>query len=123
MGKLGEYYTKVESQVEFVLPLSEDVMMWHRPSESEIRAIVHYGNTLNLDDDESGVKMSAFILKTLCEKPSLSDENQSVIEADLKKMEAPDRNAILPFFNELMGISQEEVSRLVGDRFTRRTRR
>ena len=123
MGKLGEYYTKVDSQVELKLPLSEDVMTWHRPSEEEIRAVIKYGNSMDLEEDDSGIKMSAFILKLLCDKPALADENQAVIEADLRKMEAPDRNEVLPFFNEMLGVNREEVSRMVSDRFGQRTRK
>lgn len=123
MGRLGQFYTKVESKVEVKLPLSGDIMLWHRPSEDEIRQIMTYGQTLDMERPESGVKYAAYILKMLCDKPDLKDESQADIERDLATMDAPDKNEIIPQFNELLGIKREDIQKMINDRFQQRTRK
>ena len=117
MGKLSKFYTKQEKTVEKVLPLSKDKMVWNRPGEAQIVEISKYGETLDLEDAGCLIQMQAFVLMTLCVKPDLTNEGQAQIEHDLKVWEAPDRNCILMFYNELLGISTDMMQKLVSERF------
>jgi hypothetical protein len=117
MGKLAKFYTKQEKSVELVLELSGDKMIWHRPSDEEIEQIGKYVESLDLDTLGSIIKAQAFVLIMLCDNPDLHNESQAQVEADLRLMEAPDRNCIMPFFNSLMGFKTEDVQRMVEDRF------
>jgi len=122
MGKLKELYTKQEKQETLTLPLSKDELILHRPSFAEVDEISNYGRSLDDDDPLSGVRLSAFVLKVLCDKPDLSQESQNDIEIDIKTWEVPDRMAVMPFYNELLGITEEMIMQLTAESFSQRTR-
>lgn len=104
MGKLGKVYGKVDKEVELALPVSGAVLKLHRPSYEEEEEI---GKLLGKreqgeDAQEYLTRASARILRLLCDKPGLRDEDEVAIINDLKSMEAPDRNCIVPFYNGLV---------------------
>lgn len=122
MGKLSELYTKQSKQETLTLPLSKDKLVMHRPSYAEVQEIANYGMTMEDKDVDSGVKLSAFVLKLLCDKPDLSQESQVEIENDIKKWEAPDRTAIMPFYNKMLGITEDMIMQLTAESFSQRTK-
>ena len=119
MGKLLEKYTQPAKEVEFTFPLSEDKLMFARPSQSETKALAEYSSSL-IDDDNADIKMSAKVLKMLV--PILKDESENDIAKDLAELEAPDKAAILPFYFELLGIERDELRKAVSESLSTTTK-
>jgi len=119
MGKLLEKYTQPAKEVEFKFPLSEDKLMFVRPSQSETKALADFSSSL-LDDENADIKMSAKVLKMLV--PVLKDESEKAIGDDLRELEAPDKAAILPFYFELLGIERDELRRAVSESLSTTTK-
>jgi len=119
MGKLLEKYTQPAKEVEFKFPLSEDKLMFVRPSQSETKALADFSSSLT-DDENADIKMSAKVLKMLV--PVLKDESENDIGDDLKELEAPDKAAILPFYFELLGIERDELRRAVSESLSTTTK-
>ena len=106
MGKLLERYTKPDTTVELVLPLSGDTLKFKRPSIGEIKQLQDFSSTLEGDSD-ADVKICAKVLKTLCSE--FAEESEKTLKDDLVSFEAPDRAAILPFYFEMLGINRDEI--------------
>jgi hypothetical protein len=120
MGKLLEKYTQPAKEVEFKFPLSEDKLMFVRPSQSEARAIAEFSSSLVNDDIYADIKMSAKIMKMLV--PEFADESEKSIADDLKELETPDKAAILPFYFKLLGIEKEELRQVVTENLSTTTK-
>ena len=120
MGKLLEKYTQPAKEVEFTFPLSEDKLMFARPSQSEARALAEYSASLNNYDIYADIKMAAKILKMLV--PELKEESEKDIADDLKELETPDKAAILPFYFTLLGIEKEELRQVVSENLSTTTK-
>jgi len=111
MGKLSKIYGTVDKETELVLPVSGAVLKLHRPSFEEEEEI---SNMLgNKDEGEEAqeylLRAAARILKLLCDTPNLRDEDEVAITTDLKKMEAPDRNCIVPYYNGLVRMDDDNL--------------
>jgi hypothetical protein len=106
MGKLLQKYTKPDTTVELVLPLSGDTLKFKRPSIGEIKQLQDFSSTLE-GDPNADVRICAKVLKTLCAE--FADESEKTLQDDLASLEAPDRAAILPFYFEMLGINREEI--------------
>ena len=65
MGKLLQKYTKPDTTVELVLPLSGDTLKFKRPSIGEIKQLQDFSSTLE-GDPSADVRICAKVLKTLC---------------------------------------------------------
>ena len=120
IGKLLEKYTQPAKEVEFTFPLSEDKLMFARPSQSEARALAEYSASLNNNDIYADIKMAAKILKMLV--PELKEESEKDIADDLKELETPDKAAILPFYFTLLGIEKEELRQVVSENLSTTTK-
>jgi len=120
MGKLLDKYTQPAKNVEFKFPLSGDKLTFVRPSQSETKALGEFSSTMDTEDDEADIKMSAKLLKMLV--PDFAKESEKDIRDDLKELEAPDRAAILPFYFELLGIERDELRRVVSENLSTTTK-
>tara|TARA_Y100000310_G_scaffold305951_1_gene346669 strand:- start:2517 stop:2879 length:363 start_codon:yes stop_codon:yes gene_type:complete len=108
MGKLLDKYTQPKKTVEFKFPLSGDTLNFHRPTVGEMRSVAEFTQSLEGVTD-ADVKISAKVLKTLCNE--LSEESETMISKDIEKLEAPDRGAIIPFYMELLGMDRDQLLR------------
>ena len=106
MGKLLDKYTQPDKTVEFNFPLSNDKLNFRRPSVGDIKNLQTFISAMDGDED-TDLKMSAKILKTLC--PALSEESEAGLKKDILELEAPDRAAIVPFYFELLGITEDDI--------------
>ena len=120
MGKLLDKYTQPAKEVEFKFPLSEDTLTFVRPSQSEARALADFSSALDSNDTDADSKVAAKILKMLV--PILKDESEKDIKDDIKKLEAPDKASILPFYFELLGIEREELRKVVSQNLSTTTK-
>jgi len=120
MGKLLDKYTQPAKEVEFKFPLSDDKLMFIRPSQSEAKVLAEFSSALNEEDDEADIKLAAKILKMLV--PEFVEESEKDIKDDLELLEAPDKGAILPFYFKLLGIDRDELRDIVSENLSKTTK-